>query len=43
MICCLTGRGKTLRDVEALIARACREGGQLRVIYDAGIDLAHYG
>ena len=43
MICCLTGRERPLRDAEALIARACREGGQLRVIYDAGIDLAHYG
>ena len=42
MICCLASAACPLRDTAALLA-ACggREG--IRAVYDAGIDLGHYG
>ena len=43
MICCLTGKNSPLPDVHLVVQHACREQEPLRAIYDAGIDLAHYG
>ena len=42
MICCLASAACPLRDTAAPLA-ACggREG--IRAVYDAGIDLGHYG
>lgn len=43
MICCITGKNSPLPAENLIMQRACREQGPLRIVYDAGIDLAHYG
>lgn len=43
MICCITGKNCPLPDENLVLRQACRERGPLRLVYDAGIDLAHYG
>ena len=43
MICCITGKNRPLPDANLVVRQACREQRLLRAVYDAGIDLAHYG
>lgn len=42
MICCLASAACPLRDTAAPLA-ACDGEGVIRAVYDAGIDLGHYG
>ena len=42
MICCLASAACPLRDTAAPLA-ACAGEATIRAVYDAGIDLGHYG
>lgn len=42
MICCLASAACPLRDTAAPLA-ACGGQEDIRAVYDAGIDLGHYG
>lgn len=43
MICCITSKTSPLPAENLVLWQACREQGPLRIVYDAGVDLAHYG
>lgn len=43
MICCLASAAHPPQDTDALLTAACDDRCAIHAVYDAGIDLGHYG